>query len=141
MKARKIYETISFKRGGDPYAKLSIGPKIVIDNWFKQWASGVDYDIDDDLNITAHGVLDLSDSDITKLPNKLTVNGNLDLENSKITELPDNLTIYGSLYLENAKIAELPDNLTVNGSLWIEYTKITKLPDNLTVTGTIYKDF
>ena len=113
--------SISFKRGCDPYAKLSIGPKVLIDNWFKQWEPDVDYDIDDELNIA--------------------VNWNLDLYNSEVSELPDNLTVNGWLDLEYTKITELPDNLTVNGFLALRRTKVSKLPDNLIVEGTIFKDF
>ena len=41
MKAHKIYETLAFKRVGDPYNKLSIGSKAKIENWFKQWLPNI----------------------------------------------------------------------------------------------------
>lgn len=49
---------------------------------------------------------------------KVTVGGWLDLSDTNITELPDNLTVGGSLDLRNANITELPDNLMVDGSIY-----------------------
>ena len=128
-------ESIGFKRGGVPYDKLGIGPKVRIDNWFKEWAPGVDYEIFNDLNIIVNENLYLGNSEITELPDNLIVNGSLDLWSSKITKLPDNLTISRSIDLEGSKITKLPDNLIVGRSLFLRYTNITKLPDNLIVTG------
>ena len=98
MRALKIYETIGFKRDQNPYNKLDIGPKTIIDNWFKQWVPDVDYEIDDNLNITVNGYLYLWDSKVTKLPDNLTINGSLWLKGSKITKLPDNLKVDKEIY-------------------------------------------
>ena len=48
---------------------------------------------------------------------KLYYGGWLDLSNTQITSLPDNLTVGGSLDLRNTQITSLPDNLTVGGRL------------------------
>ena len=137
MRAHTIHETLVFKRGGDPYNKLGIGPKGKIDNWFNQWAPDADYEIDDNLNIIVNGHLDFIYSDITELPDNLIVNGYLDLRYTNITELPDNLTVNRSLDLMGSKIIELPDNLIVGRDLNIRFTMIPKLPDNLNVKGKI----
>ena len=81
------------------------------------------------------GDLELSHTNITKLPNDLYVDGYLNLINcKKITKLPDNLYVGGKLYLNETNITELPDNLYVGGYLALYgCTKITKLPDNLYV--------
>jgi hypothetical protein len=81
----------------------------------------------------------LNPDDITE--NDLTVNGDLDLSNTNITKLPDNLTVQGTLNLAWSKITELPDNLAVEGNLYLYGTNIVKLPNTLTVKGEIYKDF
>ena len=89
-------------------------------------------------NLTVGGYLDLSGTNITELPDNLTVGGYLDLSGTNITKLPDNLTVGGYLDLEGTNITELPDNLTVGGSLDLRGTNITELPDNLTVGGSLY---
>ena len=106
---------MEFKRGQDPYNKLSIGPKIIIDNWFKQQLPNVDYTIDDKLNIMVDRSLYIWKFTITKLPNNLTVNGSLYLAGSNVTKLTNNLTVNGDLYLSNSIITELGNNLTVKG--------------------------
>ena len=93
---------------------------------------------EDNGRITVEGSLDLSNTNISKLPDNLTVNGSLCLRNTNISKLPDNLTVGGYLYLSNTNISELPDNLTVNGWLDLSNTNISKLPDNLMVEGIIY---
>ena len=110
-----------FKRGGDPYDKLGIGPKSIIDNWFKKWVLNNDYEIDDDLNITVNGSLWLSYFMITSLPDNLTVGGALDLYKSNITMLLDNLTVGEWLNLEGSKITKLPDSLKVKGKIWKDF--------------------
>ena len=52
--------------------------------------------------------------------------GNLDLSNTQITSLPDNLKVGGDLYLSDSKITSLPDNLTVGGDLYLRDTPISK---------------
>ena len=91
-----------------------------------------------DARVTVRGDLELSNTNITKLPDNLTVGGDLELSNTNITELPDNLTVGGWLDLSNTNITKLPDNLTVGGSLDLRNTNITKLPDNLMVEGYIH---
>ena len=71
------------------------------------------------------GGLDLSNTQITALPDNLTVGGWLDLRNTQITALPDNLTVGGWLDLRNTQITALPDNLTVGGWLDLRGTQIT----------------
>ena len=68
--------------------------------------------------LTVGGWLDLSNTNITELPEGLTVEGWLDLSSTNITELPEGLTVGGWLDLRNTNIKELPDNLTVNGTLY-----------------------
>ena len=51
--------------------------------------------------------------------------GGLDLSNTQITALPDNLTVGGWLDLRNTQITALPDNLTVGGWLDLRGTQIT----------------
>ena len=55
--------------------------------------------------------------------------GNLDLSNTNITALPDNLTVGGWLCLSGTNITALPDNLTVGGWLDLSDTNITN-PNN-----------
>lgn len=57
--------------------------------------------------------------------------GSLDISNSDVTELPDNLTVSGWLYINNTKISKLPENLRVSGGIDISETEITELPKSL----------
>ena len=84
-------------------------------------------------DLEVKGVLDLSETPITSLPDGLTVGESLSLRSTPITSLPDNLTVGGDLDLSKTLITSLPDNLTVGGGLNLAFTKITSLPDNLTV--------
>ena len=80
--------------------------------------------------------LDLSNSNITKLPDDLYVDGYLSLTNCKqLIKLPTKLTVWGFLSLTNCKqLTELPDNLYVSGRLFlIDCKQLTKLPDKLHV--------
>jgi len=88
------------------------------------------------------GDLDLSTTNITKLPNDLYVDGFLDLyECEQLTKLPDNLYVgdYLSLY-DWQQLRKLPDNLYVGDYLNISYTNITEFPDNLYVGFDLYID-
>ena len=81
------------------------------------------------------GDLDLSGTNITKLPKDLFVDGNLYLNDCKqLTELPNELYVEYSLNLRHCnQITELPNKLHVGGNLNLSGINITKLPDNLYV--------
>jgi len=72
------------------------------------------------------GILDLSDTPITSLPDNLTVGRYLDLSDTPITSLPNNLTVKGDLYLDYTKITSLPDNLKVGGNLELLKTPLSQ---------------
>ena len=91
--------------------------------------------VQDYIDNGSRGYLDLSNTQITSLPDNLEVGGDLYLSDSKITSLPDNLEVGGGLYLRNTQITSLPDNLEVGGGLFLDNTPITSLPDNLNVGG------
>ena len=141
MRAKTVYESISFERGKDPKSVMGIGKRAQIQQWFETWAPNVKYMIDDNLNIYVRRYLDLSGTQITELPDNLRVGRWLSLRGTPITELPDNFRVGGSLDLSETQITELPDNLSVGGSLDLSETSITKLPKSLKVKGEIYKDF
>jgi len=141
MRAKTVYESISFERGKDPKSSMGIGKRALIEKWFRTWVPDVKYMIDDNLNIIVGGDLWLRGTQITELPDNLRVGGSLDLAETQITKLPDNLRVGGDLYLQRTQITELPDNLSVGGWLDLKGTQITELPDNLRVGGKIYKDF
>ena len=141
MRAKTVYESISFERGKDPRKTMGIGMRVQIQQWFKTWAPNVEYTIDDNLNVIVEGYLNLSGTQITELPDNLSVGGDLYLRWTQITKLPDNLSVGGYLDLRETQITKLPDNLSVGGWLDLQGTQITELPDNLSVGGKIYKDF
>ena len=73
------------------------------------------------------GDLELSHTNITKLPNDLYVDGYLNLINcKKITKLPDNLYVVEDLDLSGTNITELPDNLYFGWNLYIKNTPLAK---------------
>ena len=141
MRAQTVFENIEFQRGRDPKEVLGIGKVAQIKQWFEKWAPRVEYEIDDNFNIYVKEYLNLSDVNITSLPDNLEVERNLYLEDTNITSLPDDLKVGGYLDLRNTEITSLPDNLKVGGSLDIRNTLITSLPDDLEVKGEIWKDF
>ena len=87
-----------------------------------------------------HGDLDLSGTNITKLPKDLFVDGNLYLDGCQyLTELPNELYVEHSLGLRYCKqLTELPDDLFVGGSLYLNDSSITELPNNLYVGVNLY---
>ena len=110
-----------FIRGLDPKRSIDIGSRALIEKWFEEFTPGVNYEIDDNLNIS--------------------IEIHLYLVNTNISSLHNNLIVGRALYLNNTNITSISDNLTVGEWLDLVNTNITSLPDNLTVKGTIYKDF
>lgn len=88
------------------------------------------------------GSLDLSDTNIKKLPNDLYVDGILLLNNcNELTELPSNLHVEAYLSLKGCEnITELPNKLYVGSYLDLEYSGIKSLPEGLEVGGDLYLD-
>jgi hypothetical protein len=84
--------------------------------------------------------LDLNETNIKKLPNKLYVSSYLDLGNCKqLIKLPDNLYVGGELYLKGCtQLTKLPDNLYVGDSLNIKETSIEEIPNNLYIGWNLY---
>jgi hypothetical protein len=72
--------------------------------------------------------------------NELIVNGNLNLSNKNITSLPEGLQVEGSLYLSRCtSLTSLPDGLQVGGSLSLSRCiNLTSLPEGLQVVGDLY---
>lgn len=52
------------------------------------------------------GDLDLSETDLTSLPDGLTVGGSLDVSNTNLTSLPDDLVVEGHLDLRGTGITD-----------------------------------
>jgi hypothetical protein len=82
--------------------------------------------------------LDLTNTNITSLPEGLKVSGFLTLRNTNITSLPKDLKVGDNLYLLNTPITFLPKGLEVGGYLDIRNTKITSLPKGLKVGATLF---
>ena len=76
-----------------------------------------------------YGDLDLSNLEITSLPEGLKVHRDLDLYNSKIKILPKGLEVGGGLNIAYSSIFSLPKGLEVGGSLFIQGTDLTKYTD------------
>ena len=89
-------------------------------------------------NLTVKGTLNISNTPIKELPKNLTVDDSLLLENSNVERLPEDLTVESTLSLYNTPVKELPDNLTVGGSLDLDRTAIKELPEKLSVNGSLW---
>ena len=98
MRAKTVYENISFERGRDPKTTIGIGRKARIIEWFATYAPNAEYTIDDNLNIDVKGELDLRETQIRELPDNLYVKGSLDLQGTQITELPKSLKVGRTIY-------------------------------------------
>jgi hypothetical protein len=98
----------------------------------------------DDIKYRYEGDLELSHTNITKLPNDLYVVGSLNLwKCQELTKLPNYLYVGDHLNIEGTNIEEIPNNLYVGGYLSLYgCTQITKLPnylyvgDHLNIEGT-----
>ena len=85
----------------------------------------------DDIQYRYDGILSLSHSNITKLPNDLYVDGSLYLIETGITELPDNLYVGDRLILRGCtQLSKLPDNLYVGGDLHVYGTPLANKYSN-----------
>ena len=80
-----------------------------------------------DLNVK--GDLDLSNSNITLLPEGLKVGGTLDLIELNIETLPEGLKVGDNLVLSFSSIQTLPKGLKVGDDLYIYGTPLTKYSD------------
>ena len=79
----------------------------------------------DDIQYKYEGDLELSNTNITKLPNDLYVEGGLFLMGcSQLTELPDELYVGGNLVLNDSNITELPYSLYVGTNLYTGNTPL-----------------
>ena len=80
--------------------------------------------------------LDLSYSNIKRLPNKLHVIGDLILTGcEELKVLPDDLYVTGVLDLFNTPIEKLPDDLYVGADLYADDTELREIPRNMYVGG------
>ena len=116
MKTKLVNETLNEEyqeMNDNMFDGMDIGPRSIIEKWFKEWAPKAEYTIDDNLNIK--------------------VDGYLQLWYLEVTWIPDNLKVGGSLHLKYTKITKLPNGLKVGSWLDIRGTKITKLSDDLEV--------
>jgi hypothetical protein len=91
---------------------------------------------EEDLNI--EGDLDLSEVEVTSLPEGLKVGGYLNLEGLQIASLPKGLKVGDLLILNLSKVTSLPNDLEVKGNLGLIGTIITSLPKGLKVGGDLY---
>ena len=89
-----------------------------------------------DLNVK--GDLDLSNSNITLLPEGLKVGGSLLLDMTRfLKSLPKGLKVFGYLDLSYSGIKSLPEDLEVSGELNLTDTELTSLPKGLKVGGNL----
>jgi hypothetical protein len=91
---------------------------------------------EEDLNI--EGDLDLSEVEVTSLPEGLKVGGYLNLEGQQIASLPKGLKVGDLLILNLSEVTSLPNDLEVKGNLGLIGTIITSLPKGLKVGGDLY---
>ena len=115
---KRIFEFLEEKEGKTHKDKGSLKWKIIFNEPITK----------EDLNVK--GGLNLSNKNITSLPEGLKVGGALFLGDLKITLLPEGLEVGGWLDLQYTKITSLPEGLKVGGSLYIKNTKLTKYLDN-----------
>jgi hypothetical protein len=122
---RKIFDFIEEKEG-----KTSLAYKILND-----------FDNIRDNELIVNGNLNLSNKNITSLPDGLKVGGNLSLTRcTSLTSLPDAFMVGGNLGLSKCtSLKSLPDGLKVGGNLYLTgCSNITYLPDGLKVGGNLY---
>ena len=117
---RKIFDFIEEKE-----RKTSLAYKILND-----------FDNIRDNELIENGNLNLSNKNITSLPDGLKVGGNLSLTRcTSLTSLPDAFMVGGNLGLSKCtSLKSLPDGLKVGGNLYLTgCTSLTTLPDGLQV--------
>ena len=77
MKLVREHINERFEEESDPIEDMGIGARAQIRKWFEAWAPDVKYTIDNDLNISVEGSLDLRGTRITELPESLKVKGKI----------------------------------------------------------------
>lgn len=76
-------------------------------------------------------------NNIIKFPKDLKVRDDMDVENTNLKHLPDKLIVGGSLHIANTTITMLPEGLSVGEDLNAANTKFARLPLNFTIGGGI----
>ena len=80
MKAKLVKESLNEEyqeMNDNMFDDMDIGPRSIIEKWFKEWAPKAEYTIDDDLNIKVVNGLYLNNTKITELPKDLDVKGRI----------------------------------------------------------------
>jgi hypothetical protein len=76
-----------------------------------------------------NGLMDLMNTNITRLPKNYIQNGYLDLTNSQITELPEGFVQKSYIELVNCKLTSLPEDFVQTSPITLSNNPITHLPD------------
>ena len=84
------------------------------------------------------GDLDLSEVEVTSLPEGLKVGGDLNLEGLQMASLPKGLKVGGLLILNLSEVTSLPNDLEVKSNLGLIGTNMATLPKGLEVGGDLY---
>lgn len=85
-------------------------------------------------NIIVGRNLIANDSLLETLPSGIRVGGSIDLSNcKKLKSLPEDMIVYGHLNLSGSSIHELPKHLKVGGILNLMSTSVNSLPEDLFV--------
>ncbi|MEI6893895.1 MAG: hypothetical protein V5789_04515 [Colwellia sp.] len=84
------------------------------------------------MGLTIAGYLDLENTPISILPERLTV-GSLYIRGTDISLLPNTLKVTEDLYLGGSQVKQLPDSLQLSGELDISHSLITEIPTSLKV--------
>lgn len=86
-------------------------------------------EVQDNLNLAGYGLLE-------KLPSNLTVHGNLSISRTNIRELPQNLYVGGSFSAANTPLRKIPNTVYFGGSVNISDTEVSVFPFDK-VNGTL----
>jgi len=82
--------------------------------------------------LTIKGYLNVSDTNIKKLPNNLTVNEPVLSKN--IEELPEKMTILNDLYLKDSSVKRIPPGVKIHGDLFFG----GEIPEGFEIGGSLY---
>jgi hypothetical protein len=128
MKNKTIIKILDFLEKKDN----KISPKslkfLETPRFLKKLESGIAFTEDE---LIIRGSLDLSETDITKLPDGLQVGDNLDLRFLDIEILPKGLKVGGDLSLRGCKhLRSLPKGLEVKGYLFLINCSLKKYTDD-----------
>lgn len=81
------------------------------------------------------GSLNLYNSDVEELPDRIRTCKDMIISGSKIKKLPEHLEVERDLFMDYCDISTLPTDCVVKGNIFARHSSLTTIPDGVTIGG------